>query len=248
MGYSGLVASEHSSGNRLRRGSITRTGNSHLRRGGSRSRLGLSATPLDRWLSAEATAGSESQRGSPRDRMEGPAPFAQALQQTHGTGQEQKSNCHRGGTGTAGLYLGYCGPRRTSSTAIPGGLTAARRKNLPGKKDDIDNEAEQMGADGHTKRRILLCSMRYRLRAQSAPLVGRSFRRIMTLRFRPAHIRVINRRYISPAATCSAFQKQPGWLFLFRGRASPEETTINKPSDLRNYPELDKSLHIRTPA
>jgi transposase len=32
MGYSGLVASEHSSGNRLRRGSITRTGNSHLRR------------------------------------------------------------------------------------------------------------------------------------------------------------------------------------------------------------------------
>jgi transposase len=32
MGYSGLVASEHSSGNRLRGGSITRTGNSHLRR------------------------------------------------------------------------------------------------------------------------------------------------------------------------------------------------------------------------
>jgi transposase len=32
MGYSGLVASEHSSGNRLRRGSITRTGNAHLRR------------------------------------------------------------------------------------------------------------------------------------------------------------------------------------------------------------------------
>jgi transposase len=32
MGYSGLVASEHSSGNRIRRGSITKTGNSHLRR------------------------------------------------------------------------------------------------------------------------------------------------------------------------------------------------------------------------
>src|SRR3954452_24785535 len=32
MGYSGLVAREHSSGNRIQRGSITKTGNSHLRR------------------------------------------------------------------------------------------------------------------------------------------------------------------------------------------------------------------------
>jgi transposase len=32
MGYSGLVSSEHSSGNRIRRGSITKTGNAHLRR------------------------------------------------------------------------------------------------------------------------------------------------------------------------------------------------------------------------
>ena len=32
MGYSGLVASEHSSGNRVQRGSITKTGNGHLRR------------------------------------------------------------------------------------------------------------------------------------------------------------------------------------------------------------------------
>lgn len=32
MGYSGLVAREHSSGNRIHRGSITKTGNAHLRR------------------------------------------------------------------------------------------------------------------------------------------------------------------------------------------------------------------------
>lgn len=32
MGYSGLVPSEHSSGNRVQRGSITKTGNGHLRR------------------------------------------------------------------------------------------------------------------------------------------------------------------------------------------------------------------------
>jgi transposase len=32
VGYSGLVAREHSSGNRIQRGSITKTGNAHLRR------------------------------------------------------------------------------------------------------------------------------------------------------------------------------------------------------------------------
>jgi transposase len=32
MGYSGLVSSEHSSGSRIRRGPITKTGNAHLRR------------------------------------------------------------------------------------------------------------------------------------------------------------------------------------------------------------------------
>jgi transposase len=32
MGYSGLVACEHSSGNKVQRGGITKTGNSHLRR------------------------------------------------------------------------------------------------------------------------------------------------------------------------------------------------------------------------
>lgn len=32
MGYSGMVASEHSSGDRIRRGGITKTGNAHLRR------------------------------------------------------------------------------------------------------------------------------------------------------------------------------------------------------------------------
>ena len=32
MGYAGVVSSEHSSGERIRRGAITKTGNAHLRR------------------------------------------------------------------------------------------------------------------------------------------------------------------------------------------------------------------------
>ena len=75
-----------------------------------------------------------------------------------------------------------------------------------------------MTADGHTKRRILLRSMRYDLRAQSAPLVRGSSRRIMTVRFRPAYIRVINRRFSSTAVTCAAFKTKRATLFASRKR------------------------------
>jgi hypothetical protein len=64
-------------------------------------------------------------------------------------------------------------------------------------------------------------SMRYGFRAQPALLVRGSSRRIMTLRFRPAYIRVINRRYLSTAATCSAFQKKTGWTFLLSRKIQP---------------------------
>jgi transposase len=138
MGYSGLVASEHSSGNRLRRGAITKTGNAHLRR-----------------------------------------------------------------------------------VIVEAAWSYQRRPWIP-----VKTKAKQMAADGHTKRRILLRSMRYSLRAQSAPLVRGSSRRIMTLRFRPAYIRVINRRYLSTAATCFAFQKKTGWAFLYRGRSSPQNNPL----------------------
>ena len=46
--------------------------------------------------------------------------------------------------------------------------------------------------------------MRYGLRAQSAPLVRASSRRIMSMRFRPAYISLINRRARSSAVTGAA--------------------------------------------
>jgi hypothetical protein len=45
-----------------------------------------------------------------------------------------------------------------------------------------------------TERRILLTSVRYGFPTQPASSVRGSSRRIMTMRFRPADIRVINRR------------------------------------------------------
>ena len=105
-------------------------------------------------------------------------------------------------------------------------------------------KTEKMAAGGHTKRRILLTSMRYSLRAQSAPLVRGSSRRIMTLRFRPAHIRVINRRFSSTAAICSAFQNRKGWPFLNPGRGQPGNS-YQQPSSPKFISGLTQSLHIR---
>ena len=66
--------------------------------------------------------------------------------------------------------------------------------------------AEPMTAQETTKRRTLLRSMRNGLRPQPAHLVRGSSRRIMTMRFRPANIRVINRRVGALAVTRAAVQ------------------------------------------
>jgi len=59
------------------------------------------------------------------------------------------------------------------------------------------------------------------------PRVRGSSRRIMTLRFRPAYIRVINRRYSSTAVISSALQKQrPAQPQLRTSR--PQKTKINR--------------------
>ena len=51
-----------------------------------------------------------------------------------------------------------------------------------------------MAAEGHTERRTLEQSYAVGLRAEPALLVRGSSRRITIMRYRPANIRVINRR------------------------------------------------------
>jgi hypothetical protein len=67
---------------------------------------------------------------------------------------------------------------------------------------------EPVAAEGPSKRRILLTFYAARPKAQPAQLVRGSSRRIMTMRFRPANIRVINRRVCSCAAIGPAVQRQ----------------------------------------
>jgi hypothetical protein len=67
--------------------------------------------------------------------------------------------------------------------------------------------AEPMTAQGPRKGEPSSASMRYGLRPQPARLVRGSSRRIMTMRFRPANIRVINRRVCSSAVIGPAVPK-----------------------------------------
>ena len=65
-------------------------------------------------------------------------------------------------------------------------------------------KAVPAGVEAFSIRRTLEPSMRQALRAQPALLVRGGSRRIMIMRFRPANIRVINRRVDCPAATRAA--------------------------------------------
>src|SRR3954447_14203769 len=76
--------------------------------------------------------------------------------------------------------------------------------------------AEPMTAQGPRKGESSSCSMRNGFRTQPARLVRGSSRRIMTMRFRPANIRVINRRVLllgchrpcCPKPTLQAHQRE----------------------------------------
>jgi hypothetical protein len=67
-----------------------------------------------------------------------------------------------------------------------------------------------MTAQGPRKGEPSPASMRNGFRTQPARLVRGSSRRIMTMRFRPANIRVINRRVCSSAVIGPAVQKDQG--------------------------------------
>src|SRR5580692_1329240 len=73
-------------------------------------------------------------------------------------------------------------------------LRYANRNKWRRKSENHRRKAVRMAAESNTERRVLVCSMRQGLRAQPALLVRGSSRRITIMRFRPANIRVINRR------------------------------------------------------
>jgi hypothetical protein len=95
--------------------------------------------------------------------------------------------------------LGHRGVGRKATSGHRGGITETRMCKWT---------AEPMAVQGPRKGESSYDSMRYGFRTQPARLVRGSSRRIMTMRFRPANIRVINRRVCSCAAIGPAVQRQ----------------------------------------
>ena len=122
MGYGGIVASENSSGERTRRGNITKAGNAHFTAGCCGGRVGL-PTPTGRGshLAQTTRAG---QRRSQRDRLESTTAVTWTVSEVVGQGQEQGSGGHGGRPRVAGFYLGHWdkSTSRAERIAAAGGL------------------------------------------------------------------------------------------------------------------------------
>ena len=105
MGYSGAVPSEDSSGKRTRRGSITKTGNAHLRR------IVVEAAWSYRLRPGIGPGLRKRQEGVPEEIKEiawkAQHPAAQALPEAGGGGQRPTKDHHRRRPRTAGLHLGH---------------------------------------------------------------------------------------------------------------------------------------------
>jgi len=119
--------------------------------------------------------------------------------------------------------------------------------------------AEPVIAQGPRKGEPSSRSVRYRFRPQPAYSVRGSSRRIMTMRFRPANIRVINRRVCSWAVIGPAVPKGQGernlrflspWESPFFPRPGSEPTSGNvfppsRPSKLGWVPERCSTSRVR---
>ena len=115
MAYLGLVPSEHSSGASLRRGGLTKAGNSAARR------LLIEAAWCYRFparVSRVAAAAGGATEADPRDRLESAAQTVRALSQTRP--QRQAGQCrHRRDRPRAGrLHLGHCPARAAGGELI----------------------------------------------------------------------------------------------------------------------------------
>lgn len=117
MGYGGIVASEHSSGEKTRRGGITKTGNAHLRRVVIEAAWGVPTPARCGWSLTQAARSG--QRRCPRDRLESTASTTHALSEADGTRQEQRKGGHRNGARVIGFYLGHRSKSRSRAQGAP---------------------------------------------------------------------------------------------------------------------------------
>ena len=187
MGYSGAVASEDSSGDadparrRSRRPAMRICGASSSKRRGP---IGIDpAVGPD----AAQTAGRRSAKRSKRSR--GRRSIGLHARYRELTRARQDANSKRV-TAVGRELLGFIWAIGVTVEARRGAKSRrrSRERRTPGMK------AATVAVEGHTERRILAAPYAAGLWARPALLVRGSSRRITIMRFRPANIRVINRR------------------------------------------------------
>ena len=153
MGYSGAVASEHSSGPRVRRGAITKTGNAHLRRivveaaWSYRHRPAIGPTLRQRQAgqSAEVTG----------DRLESPTAAARALPTAYGPGQGQAASRSQP---SARELLGFIWAIGVAVERYASNPTDERRNRPYIGQAKSTHDAERATVEGPTDRRVLVRS------------------------------------------------------------------------------------------
>jgi transposase len=126
MAYSGAVPSEDSSGKRKRRGSITKTGNAHLRR------IVVEAAWSYRHRPATGPRLRKRQEEVPEPIREiawKAAPITQAIREAIGGRKRAEKDHHRSGARTVGLHLGHRGQDRNVRQAADDGLTRSKSKS-----------------------------------------------------------------------------------------------------------------------
>jgi len=106
MGFCGVVPSEDSSGKRTRRGSITKTGNAHLRRIVVEAAWSYHRPPAI-WAGLRKRQQSVSEEAKEIACVEGTTPTAQAIRETGGQGQRQEKDRHSRRARIVGFHLGH---------------------------------------------------------------------------------------------------------------------------------------------
>ncbi len=202
MGDSGAVASEDSTGPRTRRGGITKTGNAHLRR------VVIEAAWAYRYRPAVGDA--------LRKRQACLTPEVKAIawkaqHRLHGRycwltakGKCKQEGGDRGGTRTIRVHLGN---RRTRGSQSTPGIVRGRiaqRGDVAAMQHRVRSIGGGRGAHGKENPRLIYAAS---LWARPALLVRGSSRRITIMRFRPANIRVINRRDSASATSDAAYSR-----------------------------------------
>ena len=133
MAYLGLVPSERSSGRTTRRGSITKAGNGHVRRGAGGVGVGVSIPAADEPGDRPAQRGPDAPAAG--DRLGRAGAPSRAVRAAEGPGQERAANGHGDRAGAGGLRLGdgADGPGRALDAAAGDGVRPGRRKGADGK-------------------------------------------------------------------------------------------------------------------